>query len=94
MYVMPHTRTGWLAVALLLPVLLYPLYWWVFLLLPDSLRETAIVVIGLGILIVASLVAAGVAIFGRKERSLLLIALAIAAVLLVAVFAVGEAVGH
>jgi hypothetical protein len=37
---------------------------------------------------------AGVAIFGRKERSLLLIALAIAAVLLIAVFAVGEAVGH
>ncbi len=94
MYVMPHTRIGWLAVALLLPVLLYPLYWSVFLLLPDSVRETAVVVIGLGILIVASLVAAAVAIFGRKERSLLLIALAIATVLLIAGFAVGEAVGH
>ncbi|HEY3410136.1 MAG TPA: hypothetical protein VGK53_18350 [Propionicimonas sp.] len=95
MYVMPHTRIEWVALLLLLPVLLYPLYWSVFLLIPDSLRGVSIAVVaGLGVLALASLVAAGVAIFGRKERSVLLIAVAIGTIVLIALFAVGEAIGH
>lgn len=95
MYVMPHTRIGWVALLLLLPVILYPLYWSVFLLIPESLRGVSIAVVGgLAVLALASLVAAGVAIFGRKERSVLLIAIAIGTIVLIALFAVGEALGH
>lgn len=93
MYVMPHTRTGWWALWLLVPVLLYPLYWSVFLLLPEAVRTTGVVVAALGVLIVASFVVASVAIFRLKERSLVLIVVAAATVLLVLVFAVGESLG-
>ena len=93
MYVMPHTRTGWWALWLLAPVLLYPLYWSAFLVLPEAVRATGVVVAVLGVLIIASFVVASVAIFRLKERSLVLIVVAAATLLLVVVFAVGEAVG-
>lgn len=93
MYVMPHTRTGWWALWLLAPVLLYPLYWSVFLLLPESVRTTGIVVVGLGVLALASFVVAGVAIFRLKERSMVLVGGAAATLLLILFFAVGEVVG-
>lgn len=74
MYVMP--RTGWWALVLLGPVLLYPLHWSAFLVLPGAVRATGAVVVGLGVLIAASLVVASVAIFGLKERSLVQIVVA------------------
>lgn len=82
------------ALWLLLPVLLYPLYWSAFLLIPDSWRAVSIAVgiasIGLA---VASLVTAGLAIFREKERSVVLVVIASLTFLLVVTFAVGEALG-
>lgn len=94
MYAMPHTPMGRRALWLLLPVLLYPLCWSVFLLIPESWRAVSIaVVIGIMGLAVASLVTAGVAIFREKERSAVLIVIAALTLLLVVTFAVGEAIG-
>lgn len=94
MYVVPHTPMGRRALWLLLPVLLYPLYWSVLLMIPDSWRALSI---GVGIaligLAVASLVTAGVAIFREKERSVLVIVIASLTLLLVVTFAIGEALG-
>jgi hypothetical protein len=82
------------ALWLLLPVLLYPMYWSVFLLIPDSWRAVSIaVVIAIIGLALASLVTAGVAIFRDKERSVLLVVIASLTFLLVVTFAVGEALG-
>jgi hypothetical protein len=94
MYVLPHTAMGRRALWLLLPVLLYPLYWSVLRLIPDSWRAVSIAV-GIAIigLAVASLVTAGVAIVREKERSALLIVIASCTLLLVVTFAVGEAFG-
>lgn len=65
------------ALWLLLPVLLYPLYWSVLRLIPGSWRAVsigaAVAIIGLA---VASLVTAGIAVFRDKERSILLLAVA------------------
>lgn len=94
MYVLPHTPMGRRALWLLLPVLLYPLYWSVLLLIPDSWRALTIgVAIALIGLAVASLVTAGFAIFREKERSILVIVIASLTFLLVLTFAVGEAIG-
>lgn len=94
MYVVPHTPLGRRALWLLLPVLLYPLYWSVLLLIPDSWRAVSIgVVIALIGLAVAALVTAGVAIFREKERSILVIVIASLTLLLVVTFAIGEALG-
>jgi hypothetical protein len=94
MYVLPRTPMGRRAVWLLLPVLLYPLYWSVLLLLPDSWRAVNIaVVVAIMGLAVAALVTAGVAIFREKERSVLLLVIASLTFLGVATLAVGEAVG-
>lgn len=94
MYALPHTPMGRRALWLLLPVLLYPMYWSVFLLIPDSWRAVSIaVVIAIIGLAVASLVTAGLAIFREKERSVLLVVIASLTFLLVVTFAVGEALG-
>lgn len=94
MYALPHTPMGRRALWLLLPVLLYPVYWSVFLLIPDSWRAVSIaVVIAIIGLALASLVTAGVAIFRDKERSVLLVVIASLTFLLVVTFAVGEALG-
>jgi hypothetical protein len=94
MYLLPRTPMGRRALWLLLPVLLYPLYWSVLLLVPDSWR---VVSIALGIAIiglaVASLVTAGAAIFREKERSVVVVVLASLTLLLVVTFAVGEVLG-
>ena len=94
MYALPQTPLGRRALWLLLPVLLYPMYWSVFLLIPDSWRAVSIAVVMAIIgLAVASLVTAGLAIFREKERSVLLIVIASLTCLLVVTFAVGEALG-
>ena len=95
MYVLPHTHTGRRALWLLLPVLLYPFYWWVLMLIPDSWRAVSIAA-GLAIIALAfvSLITAGVAIVRDKERSLLVIVITSLTFLLVLSFAVGEALGH
>jgi ABC-type transport system involved in multi-copper enzyme maturation permease subunit len=81
------------ALWLLLPVLLY-LMFPVYLLIPDSWRAVGIaVVIAIIGLAVASLVTAGLAIFRKKERSVILIVVASLTFLLVVTFAVGEALG-
>ena len=93
MYALPHTPMGRRALWLLLPVLLY-LMFPVYLLIPDSWRAVSIaVVIAIIGLAVASLVTAGLAIFGEKERSVILIVVASLTFLLVVTFAVGEALG-
>jgi predicted ferric reductase len=92
MEVVPQSRVGRWALGLLLVVALYPMYWSVFMLIPDSWRA---VNIGVAVLIVliafTSLVLAGVAIFREKDRSLLLIVFATLTLLLVLSFAIGEA---
>ena len=82
------------ALWLLLPALLYPLYWSVLLLIPDSWRAVNIAA-GLAIVALAfvSLITAGVAIVRDKERSILLTVIASLTFLLVLTFAVGEALG-
>ena len=94
MYLLPRTTMGRRALWLLLPVLLYPLYWSVLLLVPDTWRAVSIaagvVIIGLA---VAALVAAGTASFRDGERSMLLVALAALTLLGIVVFVVGEAFG-
>ena len=93
MYALPHTPMGRRALWLLLPVLL-TLQFPVVLLIPDSWRAVSIAV-GVGIigLAVASLVTAGLAIFVKKERSVVLIVIASLTFLLVLTLAVGEALG-
>ena len=94
MYLLPHTTMGRRALWLLLPVLLYPLYWRLLLLVPDSWRALNIaVVVAVMALAVVSLVIAGVAIFRHRERSVLLIAIASVIFLQVVVLAIGEAFG-
>ena len=94
MYVLPRTTTGRRALWLLLPVLLFPSYWSLLLLVPDSWRAVSIAagvaIIGLA---VASLVTAGAAIFREGERSVLLVALASLTFAGIVFFAVGEAFG-
>jgi hypothetical protein len=94
MIFLPRTTMGRRALWLLIPVLLFPLYWSVLLLVPDSWRGASIAagvaIIGLA---VVSLVAAGVAVFREGERSVLLVALASLTFVGVVVFAVGEALG-
>lgn len=93
MYALPHTPMGRRALWLLLPVLLY-LQFPVVLLIPDSWRAVSIaVVVGIIGLAVASLVTAGLAIFVKKERSVVLIVIASLTFLLVLTLAVGEALG-
>lgn len=91
MEVVPQSRV---ALGLLLVVALYPLYWSVFMLIPDSWRAVSI---GVGVVIVlialTSLVLAGVAIFREKDRSLLLMVIATFTLLMVLAFAIGEAAG-
>ena len=96
MHVLPQTPTGRRALWLLLPVLLFPLYWSVFLLIPDPWRALSIaVVVAIIGLALASLVTAGVAILRDKERSALVVVVACLTLLLVVTFAVGEAFsGH
>ena len=93
MYALPHTPMGRRALWLLLPVLLY-LQVPVVLLIPDSWRAVSIaVVVGIIGLAVASLVTAGLAIFVKKERSVVLIVITSLTFLLVLTLAVGEALG-
>jgi ABC-type transport system involved in multi-copper enzyme maturation permease subunit len=93
MYALPHTPMGRRALWLLLPVLLY-LMFPVYLLIPDSWRAVSLaVVIAIIGLAVASLVTAGLAIFRKKERSVILTVVASLTFLLVVTFAVGEALG-
>ncbi|HNV10957.1 MAG TPA: hypothetical protein PKN27_06470 [Propionibacteriaceae bacterium] len=95
MNVMPQTRVGRIALWLLLPVVLYPLYASVLMLLPDSWRSVSIAIVFVIIaLAVVSLVVAAIAIFRQKERSVVLIVTTALTALLVASFAVGEAIGH
>ncbi|GAA1929737.1 hypothetical protein [Nocardioides marmoribigeumensis] len=94
MNVLPETRMGRVAVWLLLPVLLYPLYWSVFLLIPDSWRALSIGVVAVIVgLAVASLLTAAVAVVRRHERSVAVLGLGGLTLLMVVFFAVGEAVG-
>jgi hypothetical protein len=94
MYVLPRTRRGRLALWLLLPVLLYPFYWSVLLLVPDTWRAVSIgFVVVLAGLVVVSLTVAGLALLRDRERSVLLIAVASLTALTVLTLVVGEAVG-
>lgn len=74
-----------------LGVALYPLYWSVFRLIPDSWPGVSI---GIAVLIpgvaLTSLVLADVAMFRQKDRSLLLMVIAAVTLLLVLTFAIGE----
>jgi len=82
-----------LALALALVVALFPMYWSVFMLIPDSLRW---INVGIAVLIplvaLTSLVLAAVAIFRREDRSVLLIVIASITLLLVLAFRIGELV--
>lgn len=94
MYVVPHTPMGRRALWLLLPVALYPLYWSVLMLIPDSWRAVSIGAgIAIVVLAVLSLVTAGIAVFREKERSLLVLAIGSLTFLVVVAFAIGEAFG-
>jgi hypothetical protein len=94
MYVFPNTPLGRWALWLLLPVLLYPMYWSVLLLVPDSWRAVSIAVgIAVIALAIVSLVTAAVAIVREKERSVVLMVVASLTFLLVLTFAVGEVLG-
>jgi hypothetical protein len=93
-YFLPRTALGRRALWLLLPVLLYPLYWSLLLLIPDSWRPVSIaVVVAIIGLAIVSLLMAGLAIFREEERSMLLVVLASLTLLGVVTFAVGEAFG-
>lgn len=94
MYAVPRTRLGKWSLALLLVVVLYPLYWSVFTLIPESLRALQI---GLGLLIVligvGSVSLASVAVFRNKDRSVLLYAIGAITLLMIVAFTVGESLG-
>lgn len=94
MYTVPRTRPGQWAMWLLLVVAAYPLYWSVTLLIPESWRAVRLGV-GFGIVALAltSLALAGVAIFVKRDRSVLLVTLATVTLVLVFAFAIGEVVG-
>lgn len=83
MYFLPHSRVGLWALALLLLAGLYPLYW---NLLMDTIPDVGVAVVA-AVLVLTPLVLARVAIFRRNDRSVLLIALA-AAILLMVLFGV------
>lgn len=93
MDVMPTTRTGQHALWLLVPVLLFLVlpFWWLLQQIPDSWRfvDIAVVLAFMGLAVV-SLVTAGVAVVREHERSVLLLVLASLTFLLVASLAVGE----
>ena len=94
MNVLPETRAGRVSVWLLLPVLLYPMYWSVFRLIPDDWRALSIgVVVAIVGLALASLLAAALAVVRRHERSLAVLGLGGLTLLMVVFFAVGEALG-
>ena len=96
MHVLPRTTIGKWSLGMLIVVLLYPLYWSVFLAIPDTLRPVRIAV-GLVIIALAlgSVVLAGVAVFRQQDRSLVLYVLGGLALLGVLLFAIGEvAVPH
>lgn len=91
---LPQTRTGRRALWLLLPVLLYPMYWSVFLLIPDGWRAVSIAVsVGIVALALVSLVLAAVAILRDHERSLVVVGVAACTAFLVLAFGLGEALG-
>lgn len=94
MYMVPRSRIGWRALGLALVVALFPLYWSVFMLVPDSWRGLSI---GIAVLIplvaLASLALAAVSIFRQKDRSALLMVLAALTLFLVLAFGIGELVG-
>ncbi len=93
MHVLPRTTIGKWSLGMLIVVLLYPLYWSVFLAIPDTLRPVQIAV---GLVIVAlalgSVVLAGVAVFRQQDRSLVLYVLGGLTSLGVLLFAIGEVV--
>lgn len=93
MYMVPQIRMGKWALGLSLGVVLFPLYWSVFRLFPDSWRGVSI---GIAVLIpvvaLTLLVLAAVAMFRQKDRSVLLMVIAAVALLLVLTFAIGELV--
>lgn len=92
MEVVPQSRVGRWALGLLLVVVLYPMYWSVFMLIPDSWRAVNIgVAVVIVLIALTSLVLTGVAIFREKDRSLLLIVIGTFTLLLVLAFAIGEA---
>lgn len=96
MDVLPTTRTGRLALWLLVPVVLFLVLpvWWLLQLIPDSWRFVNIAVaVGIVVLALASLVTAGVAVVREHERSVLLLVLSALTFLAVVSFAVGEALG-
>lgn len=95
MYVMPQTRLGKWSLGLLLAVVLYPLYWSVTMLIPDSMRGLQIAVgLLVATLALASLVLAGIAIVRQKDRSILLYVIAGITLLMVLIFAIGEFFGE
>jgi hypothetical protein len=93
MYIAPRSRMGKWALGLALVVALFPLYWSVFMLIPDSMRGISI---GIAVLIplvaLTSLVLSALAIFRRKDRSGLLTVIAAITLLLVLAFGIGELV--
>ena len=93
MYIAPRSRMGKWALGLALVVALFPLYWSVFMLIPDSMRGISI---GIAVLIplvaLTSLVLSALAIFRRKDRSALLMVIAAITLLLVLAFGIGELV--
>ena len=91
MYMVPRSRIGRWALGLALVVALFPLYWSVFMLVPDSWRGLSI---GLAVLIpliaLVSLALAAVAIFRQKDRSVLLMVIAALTLFLVLAFGISE----
>ena len=91
MYMVPRSRIGRWALGLALVVALFPLYWSVFMLVPDSWRGLSI---GIAVLIpliaLASLALAAVAIFRQKDRSVLLMVIAALTLFLVLAFGISE----
>jgi hypothetical protein len=76
-------------------VVLYPFYWSVLTLVPDTWRlVTFAVVLALVVLAVAALVTTGVAVVRDHERSVLLLVVAALTSLLVLSFGVGEVLGR
>jgi hypothetical protein len=93
-YTIPRSRPGQWAMWLLLVVATYPLYWSVTLLIPESWRAVRL---GVGFVVIAlaltSLALAGVAVFVKRDRSVLLVTLAAVTLVLVLAFAIGEVAG-
>jgi hypothetical protein len=86
--VAPSTRLGWWALWLAAAVVLYPLYWSILLILPSAAGPWVGVV--LAILAIAAISAGCIAVFRRRDRSRLLLAVLMLLVVSAMFFIGGE----